>query len=151
MDESRWLLLAAYALAFYCVGQVWLVQLSSYRLWPLVGSREFHAYHAAWWRGIWGVILAPAALLTATAVLMVWRPPTSVPAWGVWLGIALQALLLIGTAAWWGPLMARLETPEGGLDAERYALMLTTHWLRVAIVTAYGILVLWMLGRSVWA
>ena len=149
MDDGRWLLLAVCALAAYSVGQVWLVQLSSYRLWPLVGEREFHAYHAAWWRGIWGVILGPAALLLAAATVMLWRPAPGVPAWAVWLGFALQAALLIGTAAWWGPLMARLES-RGGLHAERYRLMLATHWLRVGIVSAYGVLAFLMLARSAW-
>ena len=54
MTESGGLLLGACALAFYAVGQVWLVQLSSYRLSPLVSEREFRAYHAAWWRSISG-------------------------------------------------------------------------------------------------
>jgi len=150
MDESRWLLLGACALSFYAVGQVWLVQLSSYRLWPLVGEREFRAYHAAWWRGIWGVILAPAALLMLCAALIAWRPAPGVPAWATWLGCALQAALLLGTAIWWGPLMARLESSSGGLDLKRYKLMMVTHWARVGIVSAYGLLVLWMLARSAW-
>lgn len=55
MTASEQLLMAACALSFYGVGQVWLVQLSSYPLWTYVGEREFHAYHRAWWRSIWGV------------------------------------------------------------------------------------------------
>lgn len=135
-------------MGLYAVGQVWLVQLSSYRLWPLVGEKEFHAYHAAWWRSIWGVILAPAALLTLGAALMLWRPPPGVPEWALWVGCGLQAALVLGTAFWWGPLMARLETPGGGLDARRFRLMIATHWARVGIVSAYGVLVLWMLAQT---
>jgi hypothetical protein len=33
MNKTQWLLLGTCALSFYGVGQVWLVQLSSYRLW----------------------------------------------------------------------------------------------------------------------
>jgi hypothetical protein len=44
--------------------------------------------------------------------------------------------------------MARLEAPDGGVLPERYRLLLITHWLRVAIVTAYGLVVLWMLAQS---
>ena len=54
-------------LSLFGVGQIWLVQLSSYRPWPLVGAGEFHSHQAAWWRSIWGVILAPAALLALGA------------------------------------------------------------------------------------
>lgn len=156
MDRGRWLLFLTLALSAFGTGQVWLVQLSSYRLWAYVGPREFHTYHLAWWHGIWGVILAPALLVFAAAVVMPWWRAPGVPAWEVWLGLALQLALAIGTAAWWGPLMARLEAPGGGLSSDRYALLLSTHWLRVAIVTAYALLALAMLiqtssaGRAAW-
>ena len=150
MSESQWLLLGICALSLYGVGQVWLVQLSSYRLWAYVGRNEFRAYHAAWWRGIWGVILAPAALLIVGATLMLWWRAPGVPAWETWLGCALQTTLVLGTAVWWGPLMARLEQQGGGLSLERYRLLMTTHWIRVAIVSAYGALVLGMVAQSAW-
>ena len=150
MSESEWLLLGTCALSLYGVGQVWLVQLSSYRLWAYVGPKEFRAYHAAWWRGIWGVILAPAALLILGSALMLWRPAPGVPVWAPWLGFALQIALLLGTAIWWGPLMARLEAPEGGLLQQRYRLLMATHWLRVALVSAYAALALFMLAESGW-
>ncbi len=148
MDKSQLLLLLTCALALYGTGQVWLVQISSYALWPFVGRQEFRAYHLAWWRSIWIVVLVPAALVLAGSVLMLWwRPPGAQP-WAVWTGFGLQMALLLGTALWWGPLMARIEAPEGGLSPERYRLLMTTHWLRAGIVTAYAILSLWMLARS---
>jgi hypothetical protein len=146
MTPALWLLLITCALSIYNVGQVWLVQLSSYPLWARVGQQEFSAYHAAWWRGIWGVILLPAGLVTLGAILMLWWRAPSVPAWMAWLGLSLQAALILGTAFWWAPLMARLDSTRG----ERYRLLLTTHWLRVQIVTAYGFVTLWMLARSAW-
>jgi hypothetical protein len=150
MNKTQWLLLGTCALSFYGMGQVWLVQLSSYRLWAYVGESEFRSYHQAWWRSIWGVILAPAVLLLIGALLMLWWRAPGVPVWATWLGAALQIALLLGTAAWWGPLMARLETDAGGLSPERYHLLMTTHWIRVGIVSAYGLLALWMLTQSAW-
>ncbi len=150
MTRSQWLLLVTCALSLYGVGNIWPVQVSSYRLWAFVGPREFHAYHLAWWHSIWGVILAPAALVVVGSILMLWWPAPGVPAWAPWVGFALQAALVLGTALWWGPLMARLETPGAGLAVERFQLLMLTHWLRVAIVTAYGALALWMLAQSAW-
>jgi hypothetical protein len=75
-------------------------------------------------------------------------PPAGVPRWAVWLGFCLQVLLYALTAVYWGPLMARLSTPESGLSLPLYHTLMQTHWLRVAIVTAYGLLVFWMLTRS---
>jgi len=71
MDRSRGLLLVTCALSLYSVGNIWPVQLSSYRLWTHVGSADFHAYHLACWRSIWGVILAPARLVFLGAILMI--------------------------------------------------------------------------------
>ena len=148
MIHGSWVLFVTAVLSVYGVGQVWLVQLSSYRLWAFVGAREFHVYHAAWWRSIWGVVLAPAALVSVGAALMAWRPTPGIPGWAIWLGLALQGALVLGTALWWGPLMARLEAPDGGLMLERYRLLMRTHWLRVALVTAYAGVALWMLAAN---
>jgi hypothetical protein len=150
MKASQWLLLCTCALSLYSVGNIWPVQLSSYRLWRYVGAREFHAYHLAWWHSIWGVILAPAVLVFVGAVLMVWWRAPGVPPLAVWAGFVLQLALVLGTALWWGPLMARLENGAGGLATDRFELLMQTHWLRVAIVTAYGALTLWMVAQSAW-
>lgn len=148
MKKNQWLLLVMSFLAFYGVGNIWLVQLSSYKLWPYVGRQEFYHYHIIWWHSIWGVIFIPAALLFLGSILMLWWRPPRVPTWAVRIGFALQVLLYGLTAVWWGPLMARLATRKDGLLLSRYELLMTTHWLRVAIVTAYGILLFWMLAKS---
>jgi hypothetical protein len=150
MSTNQWLLLLAVGLGLYAVGNVWPVQVSSYPLWAYVGDREFHAYHLAWWHSIWGVILAPASLLVVVSILMLFWRPAGVPGWAVWAGFGLQVALVAGTAAWWGPLMARLSTPGGGMVRELFPLLLATHWLRVAIVTAYGALATWMLVKATW-
>ncbi len=151
MRWSEWLLLGTCALGVYGVGNVWLVQLSSYPLWRYVGPQEFRAYHLVWWHSIWGPVLAPAIFAFAGAVLMLWWRAPHVPAWAPALGIVLQLSLVLGTALWWGPLMARLEAPQGALALARYRLLMDTHWLRVAIVTAYGLLLLWMVAKSGWS
>jgi hypothetical protein len=124
---AKWLLLITFALSAYGSGQVWLVQLSSYPLWAFVGRAEFSAYHGAWWRTIWSVVLAPAGLAALGSFLMPLWPLPGISTWAIWAGVGLQVCFIIGTAAWWGPLMARLEGENGGLDAERYALLLSTH------------------------
>ncbi len=148
MFRGQTLLLITCALALYGVGNVWLVQLSSYPLWRYVPAASFEAYHIAWWHSIWGAILAPAVLLFVLAVLMPGWRPAGVPAGAAWVGVALQVALVVGTATWWGPLMARLGDASGGLAPDRYRLLMTTHWLRVALVTAYGLLTLWMVAQS---
>lgn len=79
--------------------------------------------------------------------MLFWRPP-GVPSWALWLGFGLQIVLYGLTAVLWGPLMARLSTADGGLVLPLYRKLMVNHWLRVAIVTAYGILLFWMVTSS---
>jgi hypothetical protein len=44
--------------------------------------------------------------------------------------------------------MARLANPETGLILPLYRELMLTHWIRVALVTGYGLLAFWMLLRS---
>ena len=44
MTKSQGLLLATVALSLYGIGNVWPVQVSSYRLYAYVGAPEFHQY-----------------------------------------------------------------------------------------------------------
>ena len=112
MNRNQWLLLATCALSLYSVGNIWPVQLSSYRLWKYVGPREFHAYHLAWWHSIWGVILAPAVLVFFGALLMLWWRVPGVPRWAAWAGLALQIALVLGTAALVGAADGTARTAE---------------------------------------
>ncbi|MGH9469203.1 MAG: hypothetical protein ACRD1N_02540 [Terriglobia bacterium] len=148
MRKNQWLVLVMTVLSFYCVGCIWLTQISCYPLWALVGSREFVTYHVAWWHSIWGVDFVPAGLVFLGSIAMIWLRPEGVSRWMVWTGLALQVAIYAATALWWAPLMAGLATPQTGLLPERYHLLITTHWMRVAMITAYGLLVFWMLVRS---
>ena len=78
-----------------------------------------------------------------------WRPPI-VASWAVWLALAIQILVYIGTAFWWGPGQSSLShalLADGSLD-KTYVLLLNTQWIRVALITAAGVLELWMAFKS---
>jgi hypothetical protein len=151
LNRSQWLLAVTALLAVCGVGQVWLVQLSSYHLFAFVGPREFEAYHWAWWRSIWFPVMVPTTVVFTGSILMLWMRPAGVPGWAVWLGFTLEILIALGTAIWWGPLMARLSTPDTGLIVPLYRQLMLTHWIRVALATAYGLLAFWMLMRTLLA
>ena len=146
--RSQWLLLVTSALGLYAVGNIWLVQLGCYRLWPHVGQREAFNYHIAWWHSIWGVLFGPMAIVVLGAVALPWVRPSNLNARLVWLGLALLVLTAIGTGAWWAPLMARLVTPDGRMVLHDYQLLMSTHWIRVTLITAYGITSFYTLIKS---
>lgn len=146
--RGHWLLLVTSALGLYAVGNVWLVQTVCYRLWPLVGQREAFSYHIAWWHSIWGVLFGPSAIVVLGAVALLWMHPSTVNVRPVWLGLILLLFTSIGTAAWWAPLMARLVAPNGAMLVGDYQLLMSTHWIRVALISAYGITYFYILIKS---
>jgi len=148
ITRGRWLLIITSGLGLYAVGNVWLVQLVCYRLWPAVGRSEAFRYHLAWWRSIWGVLFVPAGLVFLGALALIWLRPAGVDGREAWLGLALQITVYASTAAWWAPLMARLVKPDGEMLLHDYQLLMSTHWVRLALITAYGITSFHMLIRS---
>lgn len=146
--RGQWLLLITSALALFAVGNVWLVQLVCYRLWPLVGQREAFSYHIAWWHSIWGVLFGPSTIVVLGAVALLWMRPSNVNGKLAWLGLSLLVLTAVGTAAWWAPLMARLVAPDGGMLLRDYRLLMSIHWIRVTLITATGITYFCMLIKS---
>src|SRR5579871_4283068 len=132
------------------VGQIWLVQLSSYRLWALVGPGEFHAYHIAWWHSIWGPIFIPVGLALGCNIALFWFRSPALPRSVLWVGIALFILTYALTTVWWAPLMALIGASPAEFQAvfswapqlrslrertqdQLYDLLVATHWFRVTL------------------
>lgn len=133
------ILIVNLAASSYNVGTVWMAQLN-YNLWAYVGVNEFGVYKDEWWSRIQPVIFPLAGVSTICSLAMLrWRP-AGVPAWALWLGVALQAGWIGGTLVWWAPLMVRMKQVSGDYKSD-YDQLLTTHWIRVSIITAYAILV----------
>jgi hypothetical protein len=135
------LLFVTLAASFYNVGTIWMVQVA-YELWAKVGPAEFPAYHRTWWHTIQPVIFPVAAVAFLGFLAMLRWTPDGIPQWELWLGVALQLLVYGLTAVWWAPWQARLQNallPNGTLDP-MYRKLLRSHWFRVALLTASGLL-----------
>lgn len=148
MDRKRALLFITSALGMYAAGNMWLVHFVSYGLWPYVGRQEAYAYHIAWWHSIWGVLFVPAGVVLLGSIAMLWVRPEGVSRRSGRAGVGLQVVVYLITAAWFAPLMARLASPDSGLSLPLYHLLMTTHWVRFALFTAYGVLCVYMLAKS---
>lgn len=144
MGMRWWLQLVTLVTSCYNVGTIWMAHLG-WRLFAAVGRAEFPAYHRAWWYGWRGIqpVVFPCGILTtlgALAQLSARGRAPRAPAWAAWLGVALQAVTWGATAAWWGPGQAQLEQVR--LDDNTlnplYRRLLATHWLRVALITAFA-------------
>lgn len=140
----RILLLANLAATLYLVGLIWFVQLVHYPLFDGVGSGRFADYEARHTRWT-GVVVAPAMLVElATAVLLIWRTPAGVPGWAMPAGLVAVVLLWAITFFVSVP---QHTTLARGFDARAHAVLVSTNWLRTALWSARGLLMLWVVGR----
>ena len=63
------------------------------------------------------------------------------PTWLAWLALALPLAVVVGTVTYWAPLQTRLSA---GLDRQLLRRLLTTHWIRVALISAHGAVLCWI-------
>jgi hypothetical protein len=152
MTLPQTVLLVTLVTSWYSVGTIWMVQVS-WRLFARVGPQEFPAYHRAWWlgrRGIQPVVFPLAGVALIGTIAEFWVRPAHAPIAAVWLSLAFQGLAYLLTAAWWGRWQAQLDwvRRENGTLNPDYERLLSTHWLRVALLTAAAIPQLWLAATS---
>jgi hypothetical protein len=124
---------------------IWMTQVMSYPLWPMVGSANFHGYHLAWWHSVWWTFI-PAGLALLGSVLLLIDRPRYFPRWAAWGAVAAQMVALIVTLIFWAPLQASLSTGSG-LDMAGFHTLMWTHWFRVALIWVPALLMTGVLAQ----
>lgn len=160
---KKWLLLLNLVFGIIGLGQIWMVQLSSYPLWAYVGPHEFYFYHIAWWHSIWVPLFIPAGLSILCTIGLFWLRPPVIPRLSIWMAVVLLAVTYGLTFIWWAPIMALIGANQNEFQAvfgwaplldklgfrnktqvELFNLLMTTHWLRVALISGYASIIFWM-------
>jgi hypothetical protein len=144
---NEWLLLGTATLSSFNAGIIWFTEIAVYPLWPLVGAAQFHEYHTTWWHLVW-ISFVPVALLLLGSVAMLWKRPVGVPLWSLWLLLGLQILTHSLTVVFWAPIQIRMAGPAG-LSMPAFQELMSTHWLRVALVCSIAVVMLWQLHSNV--
>lgn len=136
------LLIQAFA-TLYLVGLIWFVQLVHYPLMARVGSQGYPTYQQLHERKTtWAV--APAMFVElGCAIYLVFATPQHVAPWLAWLGLLLVVLLWLSTAFLQVPSHKKLGQ---GFDAIAHGRLVNTNWLRTALWSARGVIVLAMIG-----
>jgi len=136
-------LLAHAGATLFMVGVIWFVQIVHYPLFGRVGGENFAGYSLAHSR-LTGFVVGPPMLLeAATAAALVVRPPGGLPFLLPLLGLVLLAGVWLSTAL--------LQSPQhtvlgGGFVASSHRFLVLSNWLRTALWTGRGVLVLLMLA-----
>lgn len=135
------ILLFALTFALYRVGDIWTFQVVLFPLWPIIRSEDFPAYHQKHFRSIFGVIFVPMGLSAAGAVPLCFFPPLGAPRSLLAAALALQAVLFL-SLLYWVPLQLKIE--REGNRPKLMRELITVHWTRVANLTLYAAVVLWL-------
>jgi hypothetical protein len=142
--NPRIFLLLNLALGFYNVGTIWAMEVDIFRSWKLVRPEDFRAVQDAHWKKLPYWIFAPVGLALIGSIILLWYHPAGSPVWAI-LGTPLcQLTSLILTAIFWGRWQAKLSQDPLGSRSPYLRKILSTHWLRTALITASGgLLLVW--------
>jgi hypothetical protein len=142
--NPRIFLLLNLALGFYNVGTIWAMEVDIFRSWKLVRPEDFRVVQDAHWKKLPYWIFAPVGLALIGSIILLWHHPAGSPVWAI-LGTPLcQLTSLILTAVFWGRWQAKLSRDPLGSRSPYLGKILSTHWLRTALITASGgLLLVW--------
>jgi hypothetical protein len=133
MTNEHILLLAATAVAFYELGQIWFAQLIMYPLFAKVGEAEYISFHRFYSARIPLPVIIPGfASFLLPCVLAVFHP-TPVPDWMAWANAACGVVGLLVTVLLEIPRHNRLER-DGKHDRVIHELI-AYNWPRTASVS----------------
>lgn len=140
------LLLTHVAVTLIMFGVILVVQFVHYPLFAKVGNAGYAAYQADHMRLITYVVLVPMVIELLTAIALVSLRPFGIPAWYLWLGLALVAVIWLSTAFLQVPVHQALTIQ---FDAATHQRLVTTNWIRTVAWTARAVLVVLMLAPLV--
>lgn len=141
MNPNAFLLLNL-ALSFYLVGAIWAHEVDTFRSWRLIDRKDFPRVQRVHWRKLPYWIFAPLGLAFAGSIALIWYHPAGSPAWAIWGNLVLQVASHALTAIFWGRWQAKLSTDERGPASAYLEKILATHWVRTALINAYGLVLL---------
>lgn len=135
------LLIAQLLVSGFLSGLIWTIQVVHYPLMARVGTEQFARYERLHSAAITPLV-GPAMLAeVALAGLLLLQRPPAVPAWMLWAGAGLVALIWAVTFFVSVPCHAVLAQ---GFDAAAHERLVATNWLRTAGWTARAAIAAWM-------
>jgi hypothetical protein len=134
----------AFALVFYANGAGAIEGFVNYSSWHLIAAADFVTFHKFLTPRVLAFLVAPTGLATVFSILMLRYRPRSIPAWSVWLVIALQAVLWISSVTIQIPIQLKLESQGLSIPLIDH-LIVTNFWLRRVPNIITAVIFLWMM------
>lgn len=138
---ARSVLIAHAAITLFLTGVIWFVQIVHYPLMDRV-TANFPAFQNAHANRTTAVVMVPMLAELACGLLLIWAAPARIPAWMIWAGLGLIAVIWLSTFL--------LQVPQHnilslGFDADAHGRLVATNWVRTAAWSLRALLAVWML------
>ena len=142
---SIWLFLITFTLVFYGMGASFVESFVNYPTWKLVGAAEFRDFHQALGPLIIGYMVIPVFLAIPLTAMLLWKRPTPIPKWALWLALVMQIIGAVSSFAIQIPMQVQLST--NGLSHSLIdQLIFTNFWFRRIPMFINSVLFFWMMS-----
>jgi len=135
-------LLLNLVVAFYNVGTIWAIEVDIFRTWRLVDAKSFHTVQSTHWKKLTYWVFIPVGLSFIGSIILFWYHPLKIPIWEIGLAFSFQFFSHVLTAIFWGQWQAKLSHDNLGSASPWLIKILKTHWIRTALINAYGFMLL---------
>lgn len=132
------------ALAFYNAGTIWAHEIDIFRTWKFIDEKTFHIVQKAHWGKLPYWVFIPVGISFIGSAILFWYHPDKISIIEIWIAFASQFLSHLLTGIFWGPWQAKLSKDELGGASPYLKKILKTHWIRTALINAYGLMLLYM-------
>ena len=130
----------------FLIGLIWTIQIVHYPLFALVGESGYAAYQTSHMSRITYVVAPVMLLELGTAVYFAFINYEPIDRKFFWFGLALILIIWASTAFVQSPIHGRLAEK---FDADLVRKLVLTNWIRTALWTIRGALVLWMIHLKI--
>jgi len=141
MNPTVFLLLNL-AVAFYNVGTIWAHEVDIFRSWRLLEPTDFRRVQQVHWRKLPFWVFIPVGVSFIGSIGLIWYHPAGSWMVTIWSALACQVASHVLTAVLWGQWQARLSQDALGPRSPYLARILSTHWIRTSLISAYAVILL---------
>ncbi len=144
MSPSEVILLVNAATTWFMCGVIWLVQLVHYPLFRDYDRNTFTAVMLVHQKRTALVVFPAMAAGLISSLLLAAHPPSGVPGWMPWVGVASAAVWSVSTARVQVPLHEKLAAH--GFSSAVHTRLVTTNWVRTTAWSVQGVICIGMLS-----
>jgi len=144
MTSKELFLVLNLSLAFYNIGTIWAHEVDIFRSWKFLDPKTFLIVQRAHWKKLPYWVFIPVGLAFIGSLALFGFHPPGIPIWEIWTAFLCQLLSLVLTGIFWGQWQAKLSRDNAGGQSPYLGWILKTHWIRVALINGYGLMLLMM-------